>query len=46
MRPVQEASTARTYTVRNSFELRRYNEIYLGTTVSKQPRNQNRQPGR
>lgn len=46
MRPVQEASAARTYTVRNSFELRRYNEIYLGTTVSKQPRNQNRQPGR
>lgn len=47
MRPVQKATTARTYTVRNSFELRRYNEIYLGTTVSRTPRNQNRQqPGR
>ncbi len=46
MQPVQKASAARNYTVRNSFELRRYNEIYLGTTVSKQPRNQNRQPGR
>ena len=46
MRPVQKATTARTYTVRNSYELRRYNEIYLGTTVTRMPRNQNRQqPG-
>ncbi|MBQ6293532.1 MAG: TPM domain-containing protein [Lachnospiraceae bacterium] len=47
MRPVQKATAARTYTVRNSYELRRYNEIYLGTTVTRMPRNQNRQqPGR
>ena len=46
MRPVQKATAARTYTVRNSYELRRYNEIYLGTTVTRMPRNQTRQqPG-
>ena len=43
MRPVQKATAARNYTVRNSFELHRYNEIYLGTTVQRTPRNQNRQ---
>ena len=43
MQPVQEAKTAQTYSVRDSFELRRYNEIHLGTTVSRTPRNQNRQ---
>lgn len=45
MRPVQKAQAARTYTVRNSFALRHYNEIYLGTTVSRMPRNQSRQSG-
>ena len=43
MRPVQKATAARNYTVRNSFVLRRYNEIYLGTTVQRMPRSQTRQ---
>ena len=44
MNPVQKATAARNYTVKGSYELRRYNEIYLGTTVTRQPRSQNRQP--
>lgn len=43
MRPVQKATAARNYTVRNSFVLRHYDEIYLGTTVQRMPRSQTRQ---
>ena len=45
MRPVQKATAARNYTVRGSYQLRHYDEIYLGTTVTKMPRGQNRQGG-
>lgn len=45
MRPVQQATAARNYTVRGSYQLRHYDEIYLGTTVTKMPRGQTRQGG-
>lgn len=46
MNPVRKATAARNYTVKGSYELRRYNEIYLGTTVTRTPRSQSRQqPG-
>ena len=45
MNPVQKAVTAQNYIVNGSYELRRYNEFYLGTTVTKRPRNQNQGRG-
>ena len=45
MNPVQKASRARNYAVPGSYELRHYNEVFLGTSVSRRPRSQNRQGG-
>lgn len=45
MNPVRKASSAQNYIVNGSYELRRYNEYYLGTTVTKTPRNRNGQGG-
>ena len=45
MNPVVKATRAQNYIVNGSYELRGYNEIYLGSTVTRRPRQQNRNSG-
>ncbi len=45
MRPVAAATHARNYAVRGSYELKNYSEVFIGSSITRTPRQQNKNGG-